>query len=102
MSNPWDVYLDRADVRGLTKRDAVLKREKRAIHRKLPDSLSYQTVTIYEPEYGYNITSPEMIRHAISKEVAVINSDNLDEKTIICQTTISRTDRSYIGWITTG
>lgn len=79
----WDVYEDRINARGATKRDTQLKREIRTINSRLPDSLSYQQVTIHEMEYGYNLTSEEMMSHAITQNVAVINSDNLNEKTII-------------------
>ena len=79
----WDVYEDRMNARGASKRDAQLKREIRTINSRLPDSLSYQQVTIHEMEYGYNLTSDEMMSHAITQNVAVINSDNLNEKTII-------------------
>lgn len=79
----WDVYEDRMNARGATKRDTQLKREVRTINNRLPDSLSYQQVTIHEMEYGYNLTSEEMMSRAITQNVAVINSDNLNEKTII-------------------
>lgn len=79
----WDVYEDRMNARGATKRDTQLKREVRTINNMLPDSLSYQQVTIHEMEYGYNLTSEEMMSRAITQNVAVINSDNLNEKTII-------------------
>lgn len=79
----WDVYEDRMNARGLTRRDTQLKREIRTIERRLPDSLSYQEVTIHDLEHGYNITSEEMSPFAITQNVAVINSDNLNEKTII-------------------
>ena len=79
----WDVYEDRMNARGLTRRDTQLKREIRTIERRLPDSLSYQEVTIHDLEHGYNITSEEMSQFAITQNVAVINSDNLNEKTII-------------------
>lgn len=79
----WDAYKARADARGMTKRETTLKREIRTINDRLPDSLSYQTVTLYTDEYGYNIDSDDMKAHAITQNVAIINSDNLNEKTII-------------------
>jgi hypothetical protein len=78
----WDVYQDRIESRGSTKRGAALQREKRQLLTKLPDNLSYQTVTIFNSEYGYNIESQEMASKAVSKEVVIINSDNLNEKYI--------------------
>lgn len=78
----WDTYGERLDVNGKTKRSATLKREVRRLNTKLPESLSYHTVTIFDSEHGYNITSEEMTRAAIEQNVAIINSDNLDEKYI--------------------
>ena len=63
----WDVYERRIDAHGGTKREAIRQREVRMIHHKLPDSLSYHSVTIDGAE----------------QNVAIINSDNLNEKTII-------------------
>lgn len=80
--NVWDIYQDRIESRGKTKYDVTLKREKRQLNRKLPDSLSYHQVTIFDEAHGYNITSEEMSAGAIEKNVAIINSDNLNEKYI--------------------
>lgn len=74
----WDVYQSRTNARGDTKRATQLKREIRTIQTKLPDNLSYQSVTIFDLEHGYNIDE----QYAISQDVAIINSDNLNEKMI--------------------
>lgn len=63
----WDTYESRISVAGVTKLEAAHKRESRAITSKLKDTLSYQTVTIND----------------VVQNVAIINSDNLNEKTII-------------------
>lgn len=63
----WDTYKNRIDAKGGSKRGAAFEREIRMINNKLADSLSYQKVTIDN----------------LSQEVAIINSDNLNEKTII-------------------
>lgn len=63
----WDTYECRVNTRGGTKHNAAIKREKRMISNKIKDSLSYQTVTIDNN----------------SQDVAIINSDNLNEKIII-------------------
>lgn len=63
----WDTYENKINANGSTKREAVLMREARAINNKLKDNLSYQTVKI----------------DGVSQDVAIINSDNLNEKTII-------------------
>lgn len=64
--NPWDVYQSRMESTGTTKRDTWLRRECRYLSAKLPDSLSYFTVDI----------------NGENQDVAVINTDNLDEKFI--------------------
>ena len=67
MTDPWDMYTSRIGVRGNTKRNAV---ERKAVHTflsYLPDNLSYTDVTIDGKE----------------QTVAIINSDNLNEKTIL-------------------
>lgn len=79
----WDTYQNRIKIYGDTKRKASLIRETRFIESKLPDNLSYHSVDIYPAQYGYNIKSDNAIEHLIHQNVAIINSDNLNEKTII-------------------
>ena len=62
----WDNYQSRLDSIGATKREAALRRERRYLSTKLPDNLSHFTVDI----------------NGISQDVAVINTDNLNEKFI--------------------
>lgn len=62
----WDDYAARCAVRGTTKRGAALRRLDRYLGNKLPDNLSYQSVLIGET----------------SVNVAIIRSDNLNEKYI--------------------
>jgi len=62
----WDSYQSRLSVRGATKREVRLNREHDYLHRKVPASLSYQKAIINGAE----------------QEVAIINSDNLEQKTI--------------------
>lgn len=78
----WDEYVQRLNVHGNTKREAVKKRETRYLQRKLPDSLSYQNVGIYLDDYSYNVTSDEAQENRIEQNVAIIDSDNLNEKYI--------------------
>lgn len=62
----WDIYQERALRRGTNRRDATLRREQSFLARKMPNSLSYHQLTIDgEP-----------------RSMAVINSDNLDQKTL--------------------
>lgn len=95
----WDIYQDRVNARGTTKRETQLKREIRTINTKLPDSLSYQEVTIHDLEHGYNITSEEMLPFAVTRNVAVIDSDNLNEKTIIAMPGEDIVHGSLVHWM---
>lgn len=63
----WDTYEKRIEARGTSKRNATLIRESRLLNSKLKDSLSYHSVII----------------DGLNRNVAVINSDNLNEK-IMC------------------
>ena len=78
----WDVYENRIDAHGGSKRNTVYSRAARYISSKLPDNLSYQEVTVYPSEYGYNIDSDEATQHCSTQHVAILDSDNLNEKTI--------------------
>ena len=95
----WDTYENRMGVRGNTKREMWLKRESRNIHRKLPDNLSYQSVVLFDGAHGYDIESEDMEQYAISQNVAIINSDNLDEKTIISMPGEDIMNGSLVCWM---
>lgn len=95
----WDVYEDRMNARGATKREAQRKRELRAINNHVPENLSYQTVTVYDLEHEYNITSETMAAAAYTQEVAIINSDNSNEKSIISMPGEDIVDGSLIHWM---
>lgn len=95
----WDTYKNRMDVRGGTKREMWLNRESRNINRKLPDSLSYQSVVLFDGLHGYDIDSEDMAQYAISQNVGIINSDNLDEKTIISMPGEDIMNGSLICWM---
>lgn len=62
----WDIYQSRLDSIGATKREAKLRRESRYLSAKVPDNLSYSTVDI----------------DGLTQEVAIVSTDNLDEKFI--------------------
>lgn len=62
----WDTYNSRITAHGGNKRDAALLRESRMLKLNLPDSLSYHSVTIDD----------------MPQNVAIINTDNLNEKYI--------------------
>lgn len=62
----WDTYQARLSVRGSTKREAALNREKAYLSRKIPSSLSFHVVEM----------------NGSKQNLAIINSDNLNQKTI--------------------
>lgn len=63
----WDLYKSRMNAQGGSKRNAVFLRESRYLSTKLGDSLSYH----------------EAIVDGELRNVAIINSDNLEEKTML-------------------
>lgn len=79
----WDSYENRVSVRGNTKRETFLKREQHMLYSKLPDSLSFHTAVI----------------DGVEREVAIINSDNLNEKTIYSMTVGDFKCGSYVKWM---
>ena len=86
--NVWNVYNARVGVDGESKRDAVAARERRFLTSKLPNSLSYKTVVI----------------NGRSQNVAIINTDSLNEKfilslpgdDILCGSTVEWKDNFWI------
>lgn len=79
----WDSYENRMAARGSSKRETVLRRELHMLGEKLSDTLSYHSVTIDD----------------IPHEIAIVNSDNLDEKTIYSLTTDSIKGGELISWM---
>lgn len=63
----WDTYQNRIEIHGGTKRKAAFVREQRALLNKTKDSLSYHDVII----------------DGKSRNVSIINSDNLNEKLML-------------------
>lgn len=66
MKNIWETYKERVRVVGDTVHDVALNREERMLKEKMPNSLSFQGITI----------------DGVCQNLAVINSDNLNEKTL--------------------
>lgn len=95
----WDTYKARLDIQGNTKREAAFRRETRMLNSRLPDSLSYHTAIIFDPEHGFNITSEEMAGAAIEQNVAIINSDNLNEKYIYSMPGEDIQNGSLVHWM---
>lgn len=78
----WDAYEARMHAIGPSRRDAALKREYRFLTTKLPSNLSYQEVTI----------------DSVSQNVAIINTDNLDEKYIYSMPGENITHGGLVEW----
>lgn len=60
----WDTYANRVNLRGTTRREIAFNREADRLRRMLPDSLSYHLAIV----------------DGVERNVAIINSDNLNEK----------------------
>ena len=95
----WDTYRSRMAARGITRREAHLAREIQSIAQHLPDNLSYTSAVIYAPEHGWNILSEEVSQYAVTQDVAVINSDNLNEKMIMAMPGDEIENGSLIFWM---
>lgn len=82
MAGIWDKYRARVTVKGASVREDTLTREKLRLTHMLKDSLSYHEVSFYED--GLIIpTIDEMgneTDNAVTQNIAIINSDNLNEK----------------------
>jgi len=76
-------YEARMNAHGRTRRGVTLKREQRELNNKLPHSLSYHTATVDEQE----------------RQVAIINSDNLDIKFIYGMPGEDIRHGSYVEWM---
>jgi len=80
----WDSYIARSKVRGTTRRESTKMREQSYLTRHLPDSLSYHTAEIIDSRQLMPGIDREYCPCEISEQnVAIINSDNIDIKTII-------------------
>ena len=79
----WDSYESRITVSGRSKRESTLRRELHMLSTKLPDSLSYHSVEIDN--------TPQ--------EVAIVNSDNLNEKSIYSASSNVIKGGSLVKWM---
>ena len=62
----WNYYLSRLEAKGATMRGARLQRSSDYINRKLPSTLSYHTAIV----------------NGVEQQLAILNSDNLNVKTV--------------------
>ena len=95
----WDNYHERADVHGRTKRETILRREIHDLNKRIPDTLSYHTVEMYDCAHGYNIANNSMLQYMEDRKVAIINSDNLNEKYIFSFPGEDIQDGSLVHWM---
>ena len=66
MGNAWGNYRSRTVVRGDTRRETALERERRYLKLKVPNSLDYNIAIV----------------DGVEQRLAIIDSDNYDQKTI--------------------
>ena len=66
MGNAWGNYRSRTVVRGDTRRETALERERRYLKSKVPNSLDYNIAIV----------------DGVEQRLAIIDSDNYDQKTI--------------------
>lgn len=94
----WEQYDARMSVHGNTRRTSHLNRELRSLERRLPDSLSYTEAVIYPSEQSCNIDMVDGEREYL-RNVAVINSDNLNEKMIMAMPGEEIENGSLVHWM---
>lgn len=81
--DPWKLYDARSGVRGTTPRDAALKREQAFLARKLQRSLSYHDADV----------------DGERRRLAIINTDNLDTKTVCSWPGEDLPHGGYVSWL---
>ena len=81
--NIWDVYQKRSTANGETKRERSLNNEVRVLKKLLPDNLSYHQVEIDNEQ----------------REIAIINTDNLNIKNIYSLPKENITCGSTVYWM---
>lgn len=81
--NGWENYEERMRVRGETRRDTALLREQRTLTDKLRHSLSFHHALVDDAE----------------RDVAIINSDNLDTKFIYALPGEDIRHGAYVDWM---
>ncbi len=79
----WDAYQARADVRGNTRRETALRREQRMLADKLRHSLSFHHAIVDDED----------------RDVAIINTDNLETKFIYALPGEDIRHGAYVQWM---
>lgn len=81
--NPWNSYNIRTSIRGDTRRDASMIRTQRRLDNRIPSSLSYHTLHI----------------NGVKRDLVILNSDNLDTKTICTLPGEDVPHGGYVEWM---
>ena len=79
----WDTYQSRIGLHGDNRRRAQIIRQSRFLNSKMPSSLSYHTLLL----------------DGVERQMAVINSDNFDQKTICTMPGEDLTHGGYVEWM---
>lgn len=79
----WDTYQSRIELHGDNRRRAQIIRQSRFLNSKMPSSLSYHTLLL----------------DGVERQMAVINLDNFDQKTICTMPGEDLTHGGYIEWM---
>ena len=82
--NGWDLYQERMAITGYKKREMVKRREFRTLENKLKESLSF----------FHDVRVDGKLR-----DVAIINSDNLNEKMIFSMPGENLRNGAYVEWM---
>lgn len=79
----WDEYVARMELRGTSRRDVAKRREMRYLSTKLPNTLSYHIALIDD----------------VQTDVAVIDTDNFNEKLIFSMPGEDIKHGAYVEWM---
>lgn len=79
----WEDYEARINARGSTEREMSKRREMKYLSRKIPDSLSYHKAIV----------------EGVTRDVAIINSDNLNQKKIYSFPSEDLPLGGYVEWM---
>ena len=95
----WDTYEQQRGQVGNSRRSTHMRRALQGIDLHMRDNLSYTTAAIYDPEHSCNIPEDDYAGFARTMEVAIINSDNLNEKMIMAMPGDEIVNGSLVHWM---
>ena len=94
----WDSYGARMGIHGDTRRASHLNREIWSIENHLPDNLSYTQAFVFPAEVSCNVPTGDG-ELPYERNVAIINSDNLNEKMIMAMPGEDIENGSLVHWM---